>query len=66
MTSYQRLRKENAELRRQLNLVCLATDSAAAQVIIARISINNQVLSAIWSAGDTKNPDGSKFDGFIK
>lgn len=67
MTTYQKLKKENAELRRQLNLVCLAPDSDAAQAIICQAKVNSQGEAAIWSdAPSLKYTDGSKFQGMIK
>lgn len=67
MNSYQRLKKENQELREQLIQVCVAPDSGQSQTIVARTKGEHKMEAAIWyGGGELKNPDGSKFEGFFK
>lgn len=67
MTSYQRLKKENQELREQLRRVCVSPRSDASYVIIKRVQGEYSIEAALWQGNDNlKNPDGTKFQGFIK
>lgn len=67
MTTYQRFKKENQELQEQLRQVCVAPNSEASYTIIRRVQGEHRMEAALWSGGgNLKNPDGSKFEGFIK
>jgi len=67
MTSYQRLKKKNEELKRRLFQVCIMPDAPESQVIITAVKTEHKLETAIWQGGDhLKNPDGSKFEGFIQ
>jgi len=66
MNSYQRLKKKNEELRRQLLMVCMEPESEASRVIIASVKADQKIEDALWLGGEHfKNPDGSKWQGYI-
>jgi hypothetical protein len=55
MTTYQRLKKENEELKRKLMVVCLYPESIEAITIIHSRKLLANIESAIW-AGDSSLP----------
>lgn len=61
-TTYQRLKRENQELRNKLIILVNDPDSAAALEIKSEVTLISNIENAIWKG----NASGTKFEGFIK
>jgi hypothetical protein len=64
LSAYQKLKRQNAELRRQLHQVCIYPESNESFIIITTVRMENNIVEAVW-AGDHSN-DECRFTGLLK
>ncbi len=62
LSGYQKLKKENLELRQKISLLVHAPDSPEAFEVKQQVKLQKNIEDAVW-AGDMSN---QKFDGLIK
>lgn len=55
ISGYQKLKRENQELRQKISLLVHAPDSAEAFEVKQQVKLQKNIEDAVWT-GDTSNP----------